>query len=199
MDSSGSTGLVWRDVGNHHTASYLLCVCEQVILYPWSSVYTCRKWGNKNYFICFTGQIRIMNIYFKSLIWFLSKEDIKEMFILPLLLSVSSKGSVLTHGMNYLIILNSMALLMMLQWPVITLHGHNGKFKSLYSLWYSSFSAFKRYSEGIYAEGLLSRVPTGRLPLRTIGHCTGRASWACDLCTRACIHYYTLLVPFWHS
>lgn len=74
------------------------------------------------------------------------------MFILPLLLSVSSKGSILTHGMNYLIILNSMALLMILQSPVITVNGHNGKFKPLYSLWYSSFNAFKRYSVGIYPE-----------------------------------------------
>lgn len=74
------------------------------------------------------------------------------MFILPLLLSVSSKGLVLTHGMNYLIILNSMALLMMLQWPVIIVHGHNGKFKPLYSLWCSSFNAFKRHRVGIYPE-----------------------------------------------
>ena len=45
-----------------------------------------------------------------------------------------------------------MALLMMLQSPVITVNGHNGKFKPLYSLWYSSFNAFKRYSVGIYPE-----------------------------------------------
>ena len=50
-------------VGNHHTASYLLCGHDQVILYTWGSASSCRKWDNKNYFRWLIWQMRI--IYLK--------------------------------------------------------------------------------------------------------------------------------------